>query len=159
MPLRLTAALAATVILAPGVAFARPTIALTMTGSTVVRSADGHEASMPLASGVSLRPGTVVRYAIDAANVGAEAARDLRPQARVPFGTVLLAASPSAPTGASVEYSVDGGKSWAAHRPSSCATRRATHRRSPRRPIATRRSAGSHRLRSRTARTNASVMK
>ena len=70
---------------------------------------------MPLASGVSLRPGTVVRYAIDAANVGAEAARDLRPQDRVPFGTVLLAASPSAPTGASVEYSVDGGKSWAAH--------------------------------------------
>lgn len=114
MRLRQTAALAATLVIVPGIALARPTLSLTMSAATVTRTADGREVDAPLGASTALRPGTVVRYTIDARNAGPDAARALRPQALVPRGTAFVEASDRGPAAASVEFSVDG-KTWSAH--------------------------------------------
>jgi uncharacterized repeat protein (TIGR01451 family) len=67
-----------------------------------------------LSSAPGLAPGETVRYLIVATNAGSEAASHLVPQARIPAGTAYEAGSASYATDSHVEFSLDGGRTWAA---------------------------------------------
>ncbi len=92
-------------------ALARPVVALKLTASIVHRDADGSEKLSP-ATGVTLKPGDVVRYEIVATNTGDVAAQGVRPLDPVPAGTAYVAGS--AGGSGKVEFSLDHGKTWSA---------------------------------------------
>jgi uncharacterized repeat protein (TIGR01451 family) len=98
--------------LVPGIAVAKPAVKLTLAGSLVGKSADGHVTLTPVER-ITLKPGDDVEYAITAVNGGDSAATHFVPSAKIPAGTTYVDGSAKAPR-AHAEFSLDGGKTWAA---------------------------------------------
>lgn len=109
---RLFALVVGMVVLVPGIASAKPAVKLTLAGSLVARSADGHVTLTPVER-VALKPGDDVEYAVTAVNAGDSPATHLVPSAKIPAGTTYVEGSAKAPH-AHVEFSLDGGKTWSA---------------------------------------------
>lgn len=85
----------------------RPEVKLALTG-LVQR---GQE-KLPVEKAGKVNPGEIVSYTITAANTGSSPARDLKPSAIIPNGTILIAGSAQAEGNAQVVYSIDGGKTF-----------------------------------------------
>ena len=98
------------------VAFANPNvkphIALNLAASVVAYDAKGVEHDSP--ADVALKSGALLRYTVIAKNVGDAPARNLAPAARVPAGTVYEPTPSAHVSSATVEFSLDGGKTWSA---------------------------------------------
>jgi uncharacterized repeat protein (TIGR01451 family) len=92
---------------------AKPLVQLKLQGVLVERDAKGAEKLTPVAN-VELKPGQTIRYDIVATNAGTDPANKLLPTARVPAGTEYEAGSASISGASHVEFSLDGGKTWAA---------------------------------------------
>ncbi len=103
--------LTATLLCGSGIAFARPAVALHLTGAAIERGTDGTAHSVAL-DRAPVAPGTIVRWQIEATNAGDGAAAHLVPSARIPAGTAYVPASASH-NALRVEFSIDGGKTWA----------------------------------------------
>lgn len=61
-----------------------------------------------------LTPGTILQWTITSANSGDREADQYSATAHIPEGMAIVAGSPSSPVPASVTYSIDNGKSFAA---------------------------------------------
>ncbi len=96
------------------VASARPSVSLRLEGDLVQHDSKGAEVLVPMSSAPGLTPGETVRYLIVATNTGSQAASHLIPQARIPAGTAYEAGSASSFADSHVEFSLDGGRTWAA---------------------------------------------
>lgn len=92
---------------------ATPSVRLALAGAVVSRDASGAERLTPLADHAAI-PGETIRYTISAENAGSDAARTLVPSGRIPAGTQLRSGSLAASGPATVEFSLDGGKTWSA---------------------------------------------
>jgi uncharacterized repeat protein (TIGR01451 family) len=99
-------------LILPGIASAKPTVTLKLTGSVVTKAADGHTTLTPVEK-VSLKPGDEVEYDIVASNAGDSAALRLVPMGKIPAGTSYVDGSAKSPR-ARAEFSLDGGKTWSA---------------------------------------------
>jgi len=95
----------------PAFASAGPNVTLKLSGA-LVETVDGQVKRLPL-EGVTLKPGDEVEYDVLAGNAGSSAAYKLTPAARIPAGTAYVAGSAKAPD-ATVQFSLDGGKTWSA---------------------------------------------
>lgn len=95
------------------VAQAKPVVTLKLSGVLVEHQANGAEQLVPVEKAV-LKPGDEVRYVIVASNSGTDSARNLIPVGRIPAGTVYEPGTATAKDGAQAEFSLDGGKTWAA---------------------------------------------
>ncbi len=93
---------------------AKPLVQLKLQGELVERDAKGVEKLTPIAS-AELQPGETVRYDIVATNVGSDPANKLVPTGRVPSGTIYEPGSATLSGASRIEFSLDGGKTWAAH--------------------------------------------
>lgn len=112
MQRRLIALFGALTILAlPVASFAKPLVSLKLAGFLVQKATDGKEQLTPVEKTV-LKPGEIVRYEIDALNAGDSAASKLAPVAHIPANTTFVAGTASAAAAATIEYSLDGGKTW-----------------------------------------------
>ncbi len=96
----------------PGIASAKPTVTLKLTGAVVSRAADGHTTLTPVDQAPP-KSGDEIEYDIAASNAGTSPALHLVPVGRVPLGTAYVAGSAKA-AGAHAEFSLDGGKTWSA---------------------------------------------
>jgi uncharacterized repeat protein (TIGR01451 family) len=105
----LTIALLASLV---SVAQAKPVVALKLSAQMIQHQANGAEHFVPIDT-AALKPGDEIRYVIVATNTGTNAAKNLVPVGRIPAGTAYVAGSASSPT-ANPEFSLDGGKTWAA---------------------------------------------
>jgi uncharacterized repeat protein (TIGR01451 family) len=85
----------------------RPEVKLSLVG-LVQR---GNEA-VPVEKAGQVNPGEIVSYTITAANAGTGPAREVRPFANIPPGTVFVAGSARAEGNAEIAYSIDGGKTF-----------------------------------------------
>ena len=90
----------------------KPHIALNLGASVVSYDAKGVEHDSP--ADVALKSGALIRYTVLAKNVGDAPARNLSPSARVPAGTVYEPTPSVHVSSATVEFSLDGGKTWSA---------------------------------------------
>lgn len=102
---------AATCALLGAAADAKPIVQLKLQGALVEHDANGVEKLAPLSA--SLAPGETIRYDIVASNVGTDPAAKLVPMGRIPAGTEYEAGTASLSGAARVEFSIDGGKTWA----------------------------------------------
>lgn len=93
-------------------AIARPLIALRLQAVVVSKNSDGSEKTTPIEQRQPA-PGQLIRYVITASNNGSDAAKNFSSVAKIPAGTSYVAGSAQAPSGR-VEFSLDGGKTWAA---------------------------------------------
>lgn len=93
-------------------ASARPNVVLKLEGDVVQHDAKGAEQLTPVAD-AGLKPGETIRYVIVASNAGPDAATSLVPEGRIPDGTAYEAGSASGASPMHVEFSLDGGKTWA----------------------------------------------
>jgi uncharacterized repeat protein (TIGR01451 family) len=108
--LRIGALLAAVLALSPAIASAKPAVALTLAGSYVEKNDDGTPRIVPVER-ERARPGERIRWEIVAKNTGDQAARGFTAVGRIPAGTSFVAGSSSS-SGARVEYSLDGARTW-----------------------------------------------
>jgi len=106
------ASLALLAIAIPGVALAKPAVTLKLSGAIVSRAADGRTSLTPLDK-AQPKSGDEIEYAIAASNGGDSPAFRLVPVARIPAGTAYVDGSARAQR-AHAEFSLDGGKTWAA---------------------------------------------
>lgn len=97
----------------PVCASAKPNVQLHLTGVLVTTSSDGHESTTPLDK-VTPRKGETYRYTIVANNVGTDPAVKFVAKDAIPNGTSYVAGSASKLAGVTIEYSIDGGKTWSA---------------------------------------------
>jgi uncharacterized repeat protein (TIGR01451 family) len=95
-------------------ASARPNVSLQLDGKVIERDAKGAEKLVPVTSDTGFKPGETVRYVIVASNRGSSAALNLMPEGKIPAGTAYEAGTASLAAAARVEFSIDGGKTWAA---------------------------------------------
>jgi len=93
-----------------GIALAKPSVTLKLTGSVVTTAADGHTTSTPVDK-TDLKPGDKVRWEIVARNAGDSAAQHLVLVEKIQAGTAYVDGSAAAPK-AHAEFSLDGGKTW-----------------------------------------------
>ncbi len=93
-------------------AYAKPNVQLKLDGELAHRDAKGVVTFVPVA-GLALKPGDTVRYDIVATNQGTDPAKTLMPMGKVPSGTAYEAGTASATGALRVEFSLDGGKTWA----------------------------------------------
>ena len=91
---------------------AKPIVQLKLQGAIVERDAKGNEKLAPLTD-AELKPGQIVRYDVVATNAGSEPASKFVPAARVPAGTEYESGSASVSGTSRIEFSIDGGKTWA----------------------------------------------
>ncbi|MEA2690248.1 MAG: hypothetical protein QOD51_2855 [Candidatus Eremiobacteraeota bacterium] len=98
--------------LSPALASAKPVVALTLSGSYVTKNDDGTPRFVPVER-ERARPGDRIRWQIDAKSTGDQPARGFAAVGRIPAGTAFVAGSQSA-SGAHVEYSLDGTRTWSA---------------------------------------------
>lgn len=94
----------------PGIALAKPSVTLKLTGAVVTKAADGHTTFTPVEEAPP-KSGDEIEYDIAASNAGTSPALHLIPVGRVPAGTAYVAGSAKA-AGAHPEFSLDGGKTW-----------------------------------------------
>ena len=99
-------------LILPGIASAKPSVTLKLTGSVVTKAADGHTTLTPVEK-VTLKPGDEVEYDIVASNAGDTPALRLVPIGKIPAGTSYVDGSAKAPR-AKPEFSLDNGKTWSA---------------------------------------------
>lgn len=85
----------------------RPEVKLSLIG-VVLR---GQE-SVPVEKAGQVNPGEIVNYTITAVNSGTGPAREIKPLANIPQGTVFVVGSARAEGKAEVVYSIDGGKTF-----------------------------------------------
>ena len=104
--------IAAALALTAASAIAAPAVHVALSGSIVSHDASGEHLT-PLADRQPA-PGDTIRYTVVTENAGTGAARSLVSSARIPAGTRFDAGSAAASGPASVEFSLDGGKTWAA---------------------------------------------
>jgi len=86
----------------------QPEVKVKLSGS--VKRADQ---SIALDKATIVNPGEIVDWTITSANEGNAPARHYRTMAQIPQGTSFIAGSAVAEYGASVSYSIDGGKNFA----------------------------------------------
>jgi uncharacterized repeat protein (TIGR01451 family) len=98
--------------LSPSIASAKPAVALTLAGSYVGTNDDGTPRLVPVER-QHARPGDRIRWEIDAKSTGDQPARGFTAVGRIPAGTAFVPGSQSA-SGAHVEYSLDGTRTWSA---------------------------------------------
>jgi uncharacterized repeat protein (TIGR01451 family) len=91
---------------------AKPIVQLKLQGALVEHDPKGAEKLTPVGD-VQLRPGETVRYDIVATNAGADPAVKLMPTGRIPAGTEYEAGTATISGAARIEFSIDGGKTWA----------------------------------------------
>ncbi len=101
------------VMLAAAAANARPTISLKLQGLVVTKDAKGADKYTPLEQAPPT-PGETIRYVIVASNAGTDEAKHFSSVGRIPAGTSYVPGSAST-SAARVEFSLDGGKTWAAN--------------------------------------------
>ena len=94
----------------PGIASAKPSVTLKLTGAIVSKAADGHTTLTPVEDAPP-KSGDEIEYDIAASNAGTSPALHLVPVGRVPAGTAYVAGSAKS-AGAHAEFSLDGGKTW-----------------------------------------------
>jgi len=108
---------------------AKPNVALKMSGY-VVQYSGKTEKFVPIEQ-TQPRPGDVVRYVVVATNQGSDPAKKLIVAARVPAGTTFEGGSATSNAILHPQFSLDGGKTWAAtptvsvHTPSGDVTKKA----------------------------------
>jgi uncharacterized repeat protein (TIGR01451 family) len=90
-------------------ALGRPEVKVVLSG-TVLRE----EKRLPLEKAESVNPGEILDWTITSANDGNAPANNYQTVGQIPKGTVLVAGSTSADGSASVVYSIDNGKTFAA---------------------------------------------
>ena len=105
-------ALVAAFVVTASAASAKPNVQLKLDGELVQHDAKGDVKLVPLAS-AELKTGQTVRYDIVATNQGTDPAAKLMPVGKIPSGTAYEAGSASSATSLRVEFSIDGGKTWA----------------------------------------------
>jgi uncharacterized repeat protein (TIGR01451 family) len=93
------------------IAFARPSVALKLSGTVAERAADGSVKNVPLGQ-KTVSAGTPITWNIAATNTGDSPAAHLVPQGRIPAGTAYIPGSATTANAARVEFSADGGKTW-----------------------------------------------
>jgi uncharacterized repeat protein (TIGR01451 family) len=98
--------------LIPGIASAKPSVTLKLTGSLVTKASDGHTTLTPVEK-TQPKTGDAIQYDIVAANGGDSAALRLVPVGRIPAGTAYVDGSAKGAR-AHAEFSLDGGKTWSA---------------------------------------------
>jgi len=109
----LAAVISAVLALAlPGLASAKPSVTLKLTGSPVTKASDGHTTLTPVEK-AQPKTGDEIQYDIVAANGGDSPALRLVPVGRIPAGTSYVEGSAKAAR-AHAEFSLDGGKTWSA---------------------------------------------
>jgi len=81
-------------------------VAVTLAQATVVTAADGTSHVTPLAAGVAVERGGLIRYTITAKNSGTDPARRLVLTGRIPAGTAFVEGSLHG-AGGHAEYSLD----------------------------------------------------
>jgi uncharacterized repeat protein (TIGR01451 family) len=104
---------AAAIAFASGAAVAAPAVHVTLAGAIVARDASGAERLTPLAEREPA-PGQRIRYTVMTENAGPDPARTVVSSARIPAGTRFEPGTAAASGPASVEFSLDGGKTWSA---------------------------------------------
>jgi len=104
---------AAAIAFAAGAAVAAPAVHVALAGAIVARDGSGAEHLTPLAERQAA-PGERIRYTVVTDNAGADAARAVVSSARIPAGTQFDPGSAAASGPATVEFSLDGGKTWSA---------------------------------------------
>lgn len=104
--------LALGLVLSPALASAKPVVALTLSGSYVGKNDDGTPRLVAIER-QHARPGDRIRWEIDAKSTGDQPARGFAAVGRIPAGTSFVSGSQSA-SGARVEYSLDGTRTWSA---------------------------------------------
>ena len=105
-------ALVAFALVLPGIASAKPNVTLKLSGSVVSKAADGSTTLTPVDK-VQPKTGDAIQYEIVASNAGDSPALRLVPVGKIPAGTAYVDGSARAPR-AHAEFSLDGGKTWAA---------------------------------------------
>jgi uncharacterized repeat protein (TIGR01451 family) len=100
------------VLAVPGVALAKPNVTLKLTGSLVMKAADGHVSLSPVEK-AQPKDGDDIQYDIVALNAGDSPALRLVPVGRIPTGTAYVDGTAKG-VRAHPEFSVDGGKTWSA---------------------------------------------
>ena len=96
----------------PGIALAKPSVTLKLTGSIVTTAADGHTILTPV-EGTELKPGDLIRWDVVERNGGDSAAMRLVTVEKIQPGTIYVDGSAGTPK-AHAEFSLDGGKTWSA---------------------------------------------
>ena len=104
--------LAAAFAVCSAAASARANVVLKLEGDVVRHGPSGAEIVTPLGD-AALTPGATVRYVLVATNAGSSVAGHLVPQAMIPAGTAYEPGSASTASALRVEFSLDGGKTWA----------------------------------------------
>ncbi len=93
-------------------ALSAPAVKLHLSG-VLLSSVSGAEKQTPLEK-IALKKGDLVRYTIEATNVGNTPALNVKTVGPVPKATQYVPGSASQMSGVSIEYTVDG-KTWSAH--------------------------------------------
>src|SRR2546423_12378375 len=87
----------------------QPEVKITLAGA-VVRGGE----RLPLAKAGEVHPGEVLDWTITSENDGNASAHEFKATGQIPAGTVFVAGSTTADGSASVTYSIDHGKTFAA---------------------------------------------
>lgn len=91
----------------------RPDVRITMSG-TVARPKDGVTTETPAESAGTIRRGETIRWTVSWVNKGEAAANNFKTTAAITPGTRLLPDTIKLPEGATVTFSIDGGKTYSA---------------------------------------------
>jgi uncharacterized repeat protein (TIGR01451 family) len=94
-------------------AYARPNVQLHLTGAIVGHDANGKETIQPISGDTELKTGEVVRYDVVATNAGTDPAIKLTPVDKIPAGTQYEAGTAASSPALTIEFSIDGGKTFA----------------------------------------------
>ncbi len=94
-------------------AYARPNVQLHLVAESVGHDSKGEKTLDPIPAGEALKPGEIIHYDIVALNAGSDPAVKLAPVGRIPAGMAYEAGSASTAPAFVVEFSLDGGKTWA----------------------------------------------
>jgi uncharacterized repeat protein (TIGR01451 family) len=94
-------------------AYARPNVQLHLVAEVVGHDAKGNRTLDPIPEGEALKPGEIVHYDIVASNAGSDPALKLAPVGRIPSGMAYEPGSATTAAAYIVEFSLDGGKTFA----------------------------------------------
>lgn len=91
---------------------AAPELQVRLEGQVQV-DAEGDLSWAALADGAAVKPGELIRYQVELANTGDAEAKSPSALGRIPTGTIFVLESATSGPGLMVEYSIDGGKTFA----------------------------------------------
>jgi uncharacterized repeat protein (TIGR01451 family) len=90
---------------------AAPELQVRLEGQVQV-SAEGEVTWAALVDGAAVKPGELIRYQVELANTGDDAAQRPSALGRIPAGTIFVLESATSGPSLMVEYSIDGGNSF-----------------------------------------------